>query len=380
MPEITERGELLAARVSAAVAVGIAAYFGINPPGFVAQVVAFAFGLAASSFFPAILMGIFSKRMNKEGAIAGMVVGIGFTAGYISFFKFIRPDLNTAEHWLLGVSPEGIGTVGMVLNFVVATAVAAWTRPPPPRGARAGRGHPDPRDARRSGMMRRDDPVPTASCSTIDDRIAATGRLPVWVATVGLIAACSGGSSAPDAAPPTCLASTDYGTVALGEPIAAGVRNDSDNVAEILARGRLDDGPRPDLLVVELYADLGVFAANGGAIAPDTYTIAGAGPDDPVNYATCGACIRILTDVDEMGDPTDDGYLAMSGTITISSIDDDLAFQLQNLTFQQIDIDPADGFQSTVLLDDNQEQPRCTANLAQIDFTAPIEYAPAGSM
>ncbi|MEM9488733.1 MAG: sodium:solute symporter family protein [Myxococcota bacterium] len=130
-PGITERGELLAARISAGVAVCIAGYFGINPPGFVAQVVAFAFGLAASSFFPAIVMGIFSKRMNKAGAIAGMLVGITFTASYIIYFKFISPELNSVENWLFGVSPEGIGTVGMLLNFGVAGAVAAFTPPPP---------------------------------------------------------------------------------------------------------------------------------------------------------------------------------------------------------------------------------------------------------
>ncbi|MCG8420766.1 MAG: cation acetate symporter [Proteobacteria bacterium] len=131
VPDINERGELLAARFAAGVAVCIAGYFGINPPGFVAQVVAFAFGLAASSFFPAILMGIFSKRMNMAGAIAGMSVGIVFTAGYIIYFKFIRPELNTSENWLFGISPEGIGTLGMVLNFAVATVVARFTAPPP---------------------------------------------------------------------------------------------------------------------------------------------------------------------------------------------------------------------------------------------------------
>ena len=130
-PDITERGELTTARIAAGVAVCIAGYFGINPPGFVAQVVAFAFGLAAASFFPAIIMGIFSKRMNRQGAISGMIVGITFTAGYIIYFKFINPGLNSPEHWLLGVSPEGIGTLGMFLNFVTATIVAALTPPPP---------------------------------------------------------------------------------------------------------------------------------------------------------------------------------------------------------------------------------------------------------
>ncbi len=94
-PQITEHGELLLARVAAGVAVIVAGYFGIHPPGFVAEVVAFAFGLAAASFFPAILLGIFTKRMNREGAISGMVAGLGFTAGYIGWFKFLHPELNT---------------------------------------------------------------------------------------------------------------------------------------------------------------------------------------------------------------------------------------------------------------------------------------------
>ncbi|MEP5232177.1 sodium:solute symporter family protein [Alcanivorax sp.] len=131
MPDINEKQELLAARGAAVVAIVIAGYFGINPPGFVAQVVAFAFGLAAASFFPVILMGIFYKRMNKEGAIAGMLVGLIFTFSYIVFFKFVSPELNNAEHWLLGVSPEGIGTFGMMLNFAVAFSVSRFTAPPP---------------------------------------------------------------------------------------------------------------------------------------------------------------------------------------------------------------------------------------------------------
>ena len=129
-PNITEKGELKAARIAAAFAVVIAGYFGINPPGFVAQVVAFAFGLAAASFFPAIIMGIFSKRMNKEGAISGMLVGLLFTASYISYFKFINPDLNTAEHWWFGISPEGIGTMGMLINFAVSFLVSRVTPAP----------------------------------------------------------------------------------------------------------------------------------------------------------------------------------------------------------------------------------------------------------
>ena len=130
MPEISDRGELFIARVAAGFAVMVAGYFGINPPGFVAQVVAFAFGLAAATFFPAIIMGIFSKRMNSQGAVTGMIVGLLFTAGYIIFFKFVRPDLSTPEHWLLGISPEGIGTLGMLLNFLVSWGVALFTPPP----------------------------------------------------------------------------------------------------------------------------------------------------------------------------------------------------------------------------------------------------------
>jgi cation/acetate symporter len=129
---ISEHRELLTARIAAGVAVCVAGYFGINPPGFVAQVVAFAFGLAAASFFPAIIMGIFSRRMNKEGAVSGMVVGITFTAAYIIYFKFLHPELNTGEHWWWGISPEGIGTVGMLLNFATALLVSRFT-PKPPR-------------------------------------------------------------------------------------------------------------------------------------------------------------------------------------------------------------------------------------------------------
>ena len=113
------------------VAIAVAGYLGINPPGFVAQVVAFAFGLAAASLFPAILMGIFSRRMNKQGAVSGMIVGLLFTSGYILYFKFINPAANSAENWLFGVSPEGIGTIGMLLNFITAIAVARFTPPPP---------------------------------------------------------------------------------------------------------------------------------------------------------------------------------------------------------------------------------------------------------
>ena len=129
--DISEKGELIWARASAGGAVIIAGYFGINPPGFVAQVVAFAFGLAASSFFPVIIMGIFWKRATKEGAMLGMASGIIFTAAYIIFFKFMSPDLNNAKHWWWGISPEGIGTIGMVINFVVMYVVSLMTKEPP---------------------------------------------------------------------------------------------------------------------------------------------------------------------------------------------------------------------------------------------------------
>lgn len=122
-PNMTDKQELLAARLAAMVAIVGAGYLGINPPGFVAQVVAFAFGLAAASFFPAIILGIFYKKMNKEGAIAGMLSGIAFTASYIIYFKFINPTASTPENWWFGISPEGIGTLGMCLNFVVSIAV-----------------------------------------------------------------------------------------------------------------------------------------------------------------------------------------------------------------------------------------------------------------
>ncbi|MDW6002670.1 sodium:solute symporter family protein [Vibrio mangrovi] len=126
-PDMTDRQELMAARFGAALAVIGAGYLGINPPGFVAQVVAFAFGLAAASFFPAIIMGIFYKKMNKEGAITGMLAGILFTAAYIIYFKFVNPAANTPDNWWFGISPEGIGTLGMCLNFVVAIAVNKFT-------------------------------------------------------------------------------------------------------------------------------------------------------------------------------------------------------------------------------------------------------------
>jgi cation/acetate symporter len=130
-PSISERGELLTARIAAGIAVIVAGYFGINPLGFVAQVVAFAFGLAAASFFPAIILGVFTKRTNTYGAVAGMIAGLTFTAWYIVYFKFAHPELNTVEHWWFGVSPEGIGTFGMMINFAVAIGVSAFTAPPP---------------------------------------------------------------------------------------------------------------------------------------------------------------------------------------------------------------------------------------------------------
>jgi cation/acetate symporter len=153
-PNISERAELVAARIAAAGAVVMAGYFGIYPPDYVAAVVAFAFGLAAASFFPVIILGIFSKRMNKHGAIWGMLSGLIFTMVYILYFKFYLPPAeNVPENWFLGISPEGIGTVGMVLNFVVAFIVSSLTPPPPakvqdlvesiryPRGAGAASHH-----------------------------------------------------------------------------------------------------------------------------------------------------------------------------------------------------------------------------------------------
>jgi cation/acetate symporter len=129
--DLTDRQELMYARFAAATAIGIAGYLGINPPGFVAQVVAFAFGLASSSLFPPILLGIFSTRMNVAGAVTGMVTGLAFTATYIVYFKLYAPQFNTAEYWLFGISPEGIGMVGAALNFLVAWVVALLTAPPP---------------------------------------------------------------------------------------------------------------------------------------------------------------------------------------------------------------------------------------------------------
>ena len=131
MPHINEKQELRYARISAAIAIGIAGIFGIYPPAFVAQVVAFAFGLAAATFFPALFLGIFYKRLNKEGAIAGMLGGLIFTSSYIIYFKFINPSLNVEEYWLMSISPEGIGAIGMLLNFAVAITVSTLTEKPP---------------------------------------------------------------------------------------------------------------------------------------------------------------------------------------------------------------------------------------------------------
>jgi cation/acetate symporter len=131
MPQITEKQELLYARCSAAVAILIAGLFGIYPPGFVAQVVAFAFGLAAATIFPALLMGIFYKRLNKEGAIAGMISGLIITSAYIINFKFLNVHLNSADNWFFGISPEGFGFVGMIINFIVALIVSFFFTKPP---------------------------------------------------------------------------------------------------------------------------------------------------------------------------------------------------------------------------------------------------------
>ncbi len=130
-PNISEKGELIAARLSAVAAVCVAGYFGINPPGFVAATVALAFGLAAASFFPAIVLGIFSKRMNKEGAIAGMVVGILLMLFYMTKFKFDWFGGGTKEDWWFGISPEGFGTIAMLANFVVSIVISKLTPAPP---------------------------------------------------------------------------------------------------------------------------------------------------------------------------------------------------------------------------------------------------------
>ena len=130
-PNITEKQELLYARCSAAFAILIAGLFGIYPPGFVAQVVAFAFGLAAATIFPALFLGIFSKSTNKEGAIAGMLAGLAFTSSYIIYFKFINPQLDNSNFWIGSISPEGIGFIGMFVNFFIAFLVTKFFANPP---------------------------------------------------------------------------------------------------------------------------------------------------------------------------------------------------------------------------------------------------------
>jgi cation/acetate symporter len=149
-PDISDQQEMRFARIASFGALAVAAYFGINPPSsFVAKTVAFAFGLAASSFFPTLIMGIFSKKINKEGAIAGMICGIGFTMSYIIYFQFLS---DSKDYWF-GISPEGIGFVGMFINFIIAFAVSSRTAPPPsevqemvesiriPKGAGKATGH-----------------------------------------------------------------------------------------------------------------------------------------------------------------------------------------------------------------------------------------------
>ena len=130
-PDISEKGELVAARLSAVVAVCVAGYFGINPPDFVAVTVALDFGLAAASFFPAIILGIFTKKMNKEGAISGMIVGIVVMLFYMLKFKFDWFGGGTKEDWWFGISPEGFGTVAMIINFTVSIIISKFTPEPP---------------------------------------------------------------------------------------------------------------------------------------------------------------------------------------------------------------------------------------------------------
>ncbi|NWK57606.1 cation acetate symporter [Verrucomicrobiaceae bacterium N1E253] len=128
-PDLSDKDEVRYARMASFAALAVATYFGINPPSaFIAKTVAFAFGLAASSFFPTLLMGIFSKRMNREGAIAGMICGITFTISYIVYFQFLG---GKTEHYLWGISPEGIGCIGMLINFAVASLVCVFTPAPP---------------------------------------------------------------------------------------------------------------------------------------------------------------------------------------------------------------------------------------------------------
>ncbi|WP_420319295.1 sodium:solute symporter family protein [Ekhidna sp.] len=130
-PDISEKGELVWARIGAVIAVCIAGYFGINPPGFVAAVVALAFGLAAASFFPAIILGIFDKRMNKEGAVAGMVVGILLMLFYMMKYKLGLFGGGSKEDWWFGISPEGFGTVAMLVNFTISFTISRFYPAPP---------------------------------------------------------------------------------------------------------------------------------------------------------------------------------------------------------------------------------------------------------
>ncbi|MCW9707835.1 sodium:solute symporter family protein [Fodinibius salsisoli] len=131
MPEITEKVELVWARIAAGFAVVVAGYFGINPPGFVAATVALAFGLAAASFFPAILLGIFDKKMNRQGAITGMIVGIVLMLFYMIKYKLGGFGGGTEADWWFGISPEGFGTVAMIVNLVVAITISRFTADPP---------------------------------------------------------------------------------------------------------------------------------------------------------------------------------------------------------------------------------------------------------
>ena len=137
-PNASEAKKVMIGRIAILVAIFAAGYFGINPPGFVAEIVAFAFGLAAASFFPAIFLGIFSTRVNRAGAVTGMIVGLVFTMVYLVMCTsnkvlpmFFEHELLTKDQWLFGISPQGIGTVGMLLNFVVTIAISSVTKPPP---------------------------------------------------------------------------------------------------------------------------------------------------------------------------------------------------------------------------------------------------------
>jgi cation/acetate symporter len=136
-PDISEKSELMAGRIAMAGAILVAGYLGLHPPGFAAQVVALAFGLAASSLFPALMMGIFNKRINRQGAVTGMLVGLGITLVYIFMYKgwFFIPGTanfpNTPEHWLFGIQPESFGAVGALFNFITAIVVSKLTAPPP---------------------------------------------------------------------------------------------------------------------------------------------------------------------------------------------------------------------------------------------------------